>query len=70
MPAELLLAADPEVEKKVRPTLRERLPGARKRLRALLAAPESATVAGFLRRLRAERDEREKRERGRRRRLA
>ena len=70
VPAELLLAADPEVEKKVRPTLRERLPGARKRLRALLAAPESATVAGFLRRLRAERDEREKRERGRRRRLA
>ena len=70
VPPELLLAADPEVEKKVRPTLRERLPGARKRLRALLAAPESATVAGFLRRLRAERDEREKRERGRRRRLA
>ena len=70
VPAELLLAADPEVERKVRPTLRERLPGARKRLRALLAAPESATVAGFLRRLRAERDEREKRERGRRRRLA
>jgi len=70
MPAELLLAADPEVERKVRPVQRERLPGARRRLRALLAAPESATVAGFLRRLRAERDEREKRERGRRRRLA
>ena len=70
VPAELLLAADPEVERKVRPVQRERLPGARKRLRALLAAPESATVAGFLRRLRAERDEREKRERGRRRRLA
>ena len=70
VPAELLFAADPEVERKVRPTLRERLPGARKRLRALLAAPESATVAGFVRRLRAERDEREKRERGRRRRLA
>ena len=70
VPAELLLAADPEVERKVRPAQRERLPGARKRLRALLAAPESATVAGFLRRLRAERDEREKRERGRRRRLA
>ena len=70
VPAELLLAANPEVEKKVRPAQRERLPGARKRLRALLAAPESATVAGFLRRLRAERDEREQRERGRRRRLA
>ena len=70
VPAELLLAPDPEVERKVRPTLRERLPGARKRLRALLAAPESATVAGFMRRLRAEQDEREKRERGRRRRLA
>jgi len=70
VPAELLLAADPEVERKVRPVQRERLPGARKRLRALLAAPVSATVAGFLRQLRAERDEREKRERGRRRRLA
>ena len=70
VPAELLLATDPEVERKVRPTLRERLPGARKRLRALLATPESATVAGFLRRLREDRDEREKRERGRRRRLA
>ena len=67
VPAELLLAADPEVERKVRPTLRERLPGARKRLRALLAAPESATVAGFLRRLRKERDEREKASRNRRR---
>ena len=70
VPAELLLAPDPEVERKVRPAQRERLPDARKRLRALLSAPESATVAGFLRRLRAERDEREKRERGRRRRLA
>jgi len=60
VPAELLLAADPEIEKKIRPTLRERLPGARKRLRVLLAAPESATVAGFLRRLRAEREERER----------
>jgi len=70
VPAELLLATDPEVERKVRPTQRERLPGARRRLRALLATPESATVAGFLRRLREDRDEREKRERGRRRRLA
>ena len=70
VPAELLLAANPEVEKKVRPAQRERLPGARKRLRALLAAPESATVAGFLRRLREERDAREQRERGRKRRLA
>jgi len=67
VPAELLLAPDPEVERKVRPAQRERLPGARKRLRALLAAPESATVAGFLRRLRAERDEREKASRKRRR---
>ena len=70
VPAELLLAPDPEVERKVRPAQRERLPGARRRLRTLLSAPESATVAGFLRRLRADRDEREKRERGRRRRLA
>jgi len=70
VPAELLLAAQPEVERKIRPTLRERLPGARRRLRKMLAEPECATVAGFLRRLRAERDEREKRERGRQRRLA
>ena len=70
VPAELLLVTDPEVERKVRPAQRERLPGARRRLRALLATPESATVAGFLRRLRAHRDEREQRERGRRRRLA
>ena len=67
VPAELLLAPDPEVERKVRPAQRERLPGARKRLRALLAAPESATVAGFLRRLREDRDEREKASRNRRR---
>ena len=70
VPAELLLAAEPEVERRIRPTLRERLPGARRWLRKLLAAPEGATMAGFLRRLRTERDEREKRERGRRRRLA
>ena len=69
VPAELLLAADSVVEAKVRPTLREKLPGARKRLRELLAAPESATMAGFLRRLRAEREERE-RARWRERRLA
>ena len=69
VPAELLLASDSVVEAKVRPTLREKLPGARKRLRELLAAPESATVAGFLRRLRAEREERE-RERWSERRLA
>ena len=67
VPAELLLASAPEVEAKVRPTLRERLLGARKRLRELLAAPESATVAGFLRRLRTERDERERAGRNRRR---
>ena len=60
VPAELLLAAEPEVEAKVRPTLREKLPGSRTRLRELLAAPESATVAGFLRRLRAERAARER----------
>ena len=66
VPAELLLGSEPEVEAKVRPTLREKLPGARKRLRELLAAPESATVAGFLRRLRVEREERERaRRRGR-----
>ena len=67
VPAELLLASEPEVEAKVRPALREKLPGAQKRLRELLAAPESATVAGFLRRLRTERDERERAGRNRRR---
>ena len=67
VPAELLLASEPEVEAKVRPALREKLPSERKRLRELLAAPESATVAGFLRRLRAERDERERAGRNRRR---
>jgi hypothetical protein len=67
VPAELLLAPEPEIEAKVRPNLRERLPGARKRLRERLAAPESATVAGFLRRLRTERDERERAGRNRRR---
>ena len=65
VPAELLLAADPAVERRVRPTLRERLPGARRRMRRRLAEPECATVAGFLRRLRTERDEREKRGRRR-----
>jgi hypothetical protein len=60
VPVELLLVAEPEVEAKVRPTLRKKLPDARKRLRKLLAAPESATVAGFLRRLRAEWEERER----------
>ena len=69
IPASLLLASEPEVEAKVRPTLREKLPGARTRLRELLAAPESATVAEFLRRLRAEREARE-RERWSERRLA
>ena len=67
VPAELLLASEPEVEKRVRPTLREKLPGARRRLRELLAAPESATVAGFLRRLREGRDARELGSRNRRR---
>jgi hypothetical protein len=67
VPAELLLASEPEVEAKVRPALREKLPGAQKRLRELLAAPESATVAGFLRRLRTERDERARAGRNRRR---
>ena len=60
IPASLLLGPEPAVEAKARPTLRERLPGARKQLRELFAAPESATVAGFLRRLRAEREERER----------
>ena len=67
VPAELLLASEPEVEKRVRPTLREKLPGARRRLRELLAAPESSTVAGFLRRLREGRDARERAGRNRRR---
>ena len=60
IPASLLLGPEPEFEAKVRPILREKLPGARKRLRELLAAPENTTVAGFLRRLRTDRDERER----------
>jgi hypothetical protein len=60
IPASLLLAAEPEVEAKVPPVRREKIEPARKDVRRLLSEPESATVAGFLRRLRAEREERER----------
>ena len=58
VPASALLGPEPDAERRLRPALRERLPGARRRLRRLLAAPESATVAGFLRQLRAQVDAR------------
>ena len=60
IPAVLLLAAELAVEAKVPPARRERIEPARERVRRLLKEPESATVAGFLRRLRAEREERER----------
>ena len=56
----LLLAAEPELEAKVPPLRREKITLARERLIRLLKEPESATVAGFLRRLRAEWEARER----------
>ena len=60
IPAVLLLAAEPEVEAKVPPLRREKIAPARERVGRLLKEPESATVAGFLRRLRTEREARER----------
>ena len=60
IPAILLFASEPEVETKVPPVRRERIELSRKDVQRLLSEPESVTVAGFLRRLRAERDERER----------
>jgi hypothetical protein len=58
IPASALLGPEPEAEAKVPPVRREKIAPARERVGRLLQGPESATVAGFLRRLRAERDER------------
>ena len=60
IPASVLLGPEPEVEAKVPPLRRAKIEPARKRVGRLIKEPESATVAGFLRRLRAERDERER----------
>ena len=60
IPTALLLAAEPELEAKVPPLRREKITLARERLIRLLKEPESATVAGFLRRLRAEWEARER----------
>jgi hypothetical protein len=60
IPAALLLGPEPEVEAKVPPARRERIEPTRKDVRRLLSKPESATVAGFLRRLRSEREARER----------
>ena len=60
IPAALLLAAEPEVEAKVPPLRREKIAPARESVGRLLKDPESATVAGFLRRLRVEREERDR----------
>ena len=69
IPASLLLGPEPEVEAKVPPLRRAKIEPARERIGRLLKEPESATVAGFLRRLRTEREDRE-RERWRGQRLA
>ena len=61
IPASVLLAAEPETEAKAPPMRRERIEPARRDVRRLLREPESATVAGFLRRLRSGREERERR---------
>ena len=59
IPASVLLGSEPEVEAKVPPKRREKILPARERVGRLLKEPESATVAGFLRRLRVEREDRE-----------
>ena len=59
IPASVLLAPEPEIEAKVPPLRREKIAPARERVGRLLGEPESATVAGFLRRLRTEREARE-----------
>ena len=68
VPASLLVGPEPEIEAKAPPMRRAKIESARKDVRRLLKEPESATVAGFLRRLRAERDERERMRRNGRRR--
>jgi len=60
IPASVLLASEPEIEAKVPPLRREKIAPARERVERLLKEPESATVAGFLRRLRTEREARER----------
>ncbi len=60
IPASVLLGSEPEVEAKVPPKRREKIVPARERVGRLLKEPESATVAGFLRRLRTEREARER----------
>ncbi len=60
IPASVLLEPEPEVEAKVLPGRRAKIALARENVGRLLKEPESATVAGFLRRLRIEREERER----------
>jgi hypothetical protein len=60
VPASVLLGPEPEVEAKVPPSRRAKIDPARESMGRLLKEPESATVAGFLRRLRIEREERER----------
>ena len=60
IPASVLLGPEPEVEAKAPPLRRAKIEPARKSVGRLLKEPESATVAGFLRRLRTEREERER----------
>ena len=60
IPASALLGPEPEVEAKAPPLRRAKIEPARESVGRLLKEPESATVAGFLRRLRAEREARER----------
>ena len=60
IPASVLLNPEPEVEAKVPPAQRAKIEPARQTVGRLLKEPKSATVAGFIRRLRTERDERER----------
>ena len=58
VPAALLLAEEPEIERKLPPAVRAMLPAARQRARKLLAEPDISTVRAFSGRLLAMRDAR------------
>ena len=66
IPASLLLGPEPTIEAKVPPVRWAKIEPARNDLRRLLKEPDSATMSGFLRRMRAERIERERAQQSRR----
>ena len=66
IPASLLLGPEPSAEAKVPPVRWAKIEPARNDLRRLLKEPDSATMSGFLRRMRAERIERERAQQSRR----